>query len=45
MFRASYVKKNAGFYFILFAIAINIVIFILFYLNDYQIFKENIKNI
>ena len=45
MFRASYVKKNAGFYFILFAIAINIVIFILFYLSDYQIFKENIKNI
>ena len=45
MFRASYVKKNSGFYFILFIIAINIVIFILFYLNDYQIFKENIKNI
>ena len=45
MFRASYVKENAGFYFVLFAIAINIVIFILFYLSDYQIIKENINNI
>ncbi len=45
MFRASYVKKNAGFYFVLFTIAINIVIFILFYLSDYQIIKENINNV
>ena len=45
MFSASYVKKNAGFYFVLFTIAINIVIFILFYLSDYQIIKENINNV
>ena len=45
MFRASYVKKNAGFYFVLFTIAINIVIFILFYLSDYQIIKEKINNV
>ena len=45
MFRASYVKNNAGFYFVLFTMSINIVIFILFYLSDYQIIKEKINNV
>ena len=45
MFQASYIKKNFGFYFVLFLIILNIIIFILFIIYDYPKIKKAIEDV
>ena len=45
MFQASYIKKNFGFYFVLFLIILNVIIFVLFIIYDYPKIKKAIEDV